>query len=96
MMVCCDRADVARFVHGLTSFGMADEDDDLLVANTNHSIGFGEFSEEEETGSSEEEEDDSEEDDDKQKEDADEVESDIDADDEQIRETARRLGNTVI
>ncbi|GAB5587117.1 ribosome bioproteinsis protein tsr3 [Umbelopsis nana] len=73
-----------------------DEDDDLLVANTNHSIGFGEFSEEEETGSSEEEEDDSEEDDDKQKEDADEVESDIDADDEQIRETARRLGNTVI
>lgn len=75
-------------------------DDDLLVANTNHDNGFGEFSEEDS------EEDDSEEDDsEEESEDDDGAEDDIEddeseegepVDDEQVKETARRLGNTVI
>ncbi|CAO3678936.1 unnamed protein product [Umbelopsis vinacea] len=73
-----------------------DGDDDLLVANMNHSVGFGEFSEEE-TDSSEEEED-SEEDEEEEEDDegSHEEEEHTDEDDEQVRETARRLGNTIV
>lgn len=77
-------------------FFVIDGDDDLLVANMNHSVGFGEFSEEE-TDSSEEEED-SEEDEEEEEDDegSHEEEEHTDEDDEQVRETARRLGNTIV
>lgn len=93
--VNCDR--VYRLNGHLTwPVFVIDGDDDLLVANTNHSVGFGEFSEEE-TDSSEEEED-SEEDEEEEEDDegSHEEEEHADEDDEQVRETARRLGNTII
>ncbi|KAG2177099.1 hypothetical protein INT43_007755 [Umbelopsis isabellina] len=76
-------------------------DDDLLVANTNHDNGFGEFSEEdsEEEDSEEEDSEEGREDEEDAAEDDiedDESEEGEPVDDEQVKETARRLGNTVI
>ncbi|KAJ2957931.1 hypothetical protein NQZ79_g6383 [Umbelopsis isabellina] len=75
-------------------------DDDLLVANTNHDNGFGGFSEEdtEEDDSEEDSEEESENEEDEEEDDIedDESEEDEPVDDEQVKETARRLGNTVI
>ncbi|CAM0135432.1 ribosome biogenesis protein tsr3 [Umbelopsis sp. WA50703] len=86
--------------------GNDDSDDDLLVANTNHDNGYGQFSEDDSDEDDSDEDDSDEDDSEGENEENNETEEDDDEDDEseegepeddeQVKETARRLGNTVI